>query len=123
MSSTFTNLNWLLISLLLINYTQSSITKTSFNELYLFYNHTNPSYWTQDTLNLEGYSKIFHQSVLLSLQNLTGHSMNISQQVPFENQAWTYGGIVDWKPCMVFNIKLSSGDCPSISNPVHTKFS
>ena len=112
--------------LYLLNIASSAISTNHPNELYIFYNHTNAALWTQDSSLLQQYTNIIHKSVLLSLQNLTGHSMNISKQSPYQNQPWTYGGIVSWIPCMTFTIKLSSGpiDCPdtAFSDPSANKY-
>mmetsp|Transcript_18722 Transcript_18722/g.29707 ORF Transcript_18722/g.29707 Transcript_18722/m.29707 type:complete len:297 (-) Transcript_18722:32-922(-) len=86
------------------------------NELYIFYNHSNAEYWTQNEDTLLRYNELLRKSFYVTLANLTGHSMNISQQTAFENQPWSHGGIEHWTPCLLFNTLLSTAPdlCPSV---------
>ena len=94
------------------------VIRTSQHELYMFYNHSNITHWIQNEQYLMQYSNILHQSVLYTLLNITGHSMNISIQSSYKNQSWSYGGISNLIPCMVFNTKLSTApdNCPAFPN-------
>ena len=92
-------------------------------ELYEFYNESNSAYRGEMAM-YRRYSQWVHEAVIWTLQNVTGHSMDIHDGDGYYGQQWHFGGVSQWIGCMVFNERLNDSlvGCPSIPQPQNEQF-